>query len=165
MATDKEIIITALQRERDELHEKIMQVDRIIKRIKSIDYSNDVNNDSVKQLEVKATNNKAIAPANKFPKTSDIKVQILTVFEILGKAAKLREIQAEYHKLSGNAFNVREVVRGLHRQRILLMIREKDAHRSVFWVKKEWINNGVLLDEFKPEGFDLFYQASNLIYE
>jgi hypothetical protein len=41
MATDKEVILSALQRERDELHDKIMQVDRIIKKVKNVDYSND----------------------------------------------------------------------------------------------------------------------------
>lgn len=39
MATDTEVILIALQKERDELHERIMQVDRIINRVKSIDYS------------------------------------------------------------------------------------------------------------------------------
>lgn len=162
---DKQIILAALQRERDELHEKIMQVDRIIKKVKGLDYSNDEINDSVKQLEVKSNSQQQIEHTPKFSKTSDIKVQVLTVFEIIGKAAKLKDLQYEYHKLSGNAFNIREVVRGLNRQRILLMIREKDAHRGVLWVKKEWVKNSVLLDEFKPEGFDLFYQPSNVIYE
>lgn len=42
MVTDSEIILSALQRERGELHNRIMQVDRIISRIRSIDYSPDI---------------------------------------------------------------------------------------------------------------------------
>jgi hypothetical protein len=163
MANDKEIILSALQRDRDELHEKIMQLDRIIKKVRGLDYStNEQGNDSVKQLAVQPAQ---LSPIDKFNVQADIKVQVLTVFEILGHAAKLKDLQYEYHKLSGNAFNIREVVRGLNRQRILLMIREKDSIRGVLWVKKEWVRNGVLMDEYKPEGFDMFYQASNLIYE
>lgn len=165
MGTDKEIILNALQRERDELHDKIMQVDRIIKRVKGIDYSNDIVNNNVMQLDVMPVTNQLADPINKFNKTSDIKVQVLTVFEIVGKASKLKDLQFEYHKLSGNVFNIREIVRGLNRQRIILMIRERNTHRGVLWVKTEWVRNGVLLDEYKPEGFDLFYQAANLIYE
>ncbi|MEP7374781.1 MAG: hypothetical protein ABI675_15400 [Chitinophagaceae bacterium] len=166
MLNDKQIILSALQRERDELHEKIMQVDRIIKKVKGLDYSSDIDSNDVNPLALSPViNQQPIAPIDKFNVQADIKVQVLTVFEILGHAAKMKDIQYEYHKLSGNAFNIREVVRGLNRQRILLMIREKDSIRGVLWVKKEWVRNGVLLDEYKPEGFDMFYQASNLIYE
>ena len=161
MTNDKQVILNALQRDRDELHDKIMQLDRIIKKVKGLDYSNELDND-VKQLAVQPAQ---LAPIDKFNVQADIKVQVLTVFEIIGHAAKLKDLQYEYHKLSGNAFNIREVVRGLNRQRILLMIREKDSIRGVLWVKKEWVRNDVLLDEYKPEGFDMFYQAGNLIYE
>jgi len=163
MATDKEVILNALQRERDGLHDKIMQVDRIIKRVKGFDDANNDENDSQTKLEIKPINQ--LSPVKKISETSDIKIQVLTVFEMVGKACKLKDLQFEYHKLTGNAFNIREVVRGLHRQRILVMMRERHNHRGVLWLKREWTRNGVLLDEFKPEGFDLLYNPAELIFE
>lgn len=38
---DTQVILMALQKERDELHEKIMQVDRIMSRIEGIGYTHD----------------------------------------------------------------------------------------------------------------------------
>ena len=59
---DKEVILAALQRERDELHDKIMQVDRIIKRVKSVDYTSDeiTMGDNTKQI-VPISNTKEVA--------------------------------------------------------------------------------------------------------
>lgn len=161
---DKEVIIAALQRERDELHDKIMQVDRIIKRIKSVDYSSEIINDSPKQIEATAAIKQPVKPIS-LATSTDVKVQILRVFEILGKASKLSQIQGEFTKLTGSNYNVRDVVRGLKQSKILLMLKLIDSHRGILWVKKDWVRNGVLLDEYKPEGFDLFYQPSNVIYE
>lgn len=163
---DKEVILSALQRERDELHDKIMQVDRIIKKVKSVDYSND-NNGENKQLETTIAVKQPVVPVKpvSLSTSTDIKVQILRVFEILGKASKLSQIQQEFTKLTGSNYNVRDVVRGLKQSKILLMLKLIDSHRGILWVKKDWVRNGVLLDEYKPEGFDLFYQPSNLIYE
>lgn len=163
---DKEVILSALQRERDELHDKIMQVDRIIKRVKGLDYSNDNSNDNAKQIEAIATKQPVVMNKPVSVSTStDIKVQILRVFEILSKASKLSQIQDEFTKLTGSNYRIRDVVRGLKQSKILLMLKLIDSHRGILWVKRDWVRNGVLLDEYKPEGFDLFYQHSNVIYE
>lgn len=163
MATDKEVILNTLQRERDELHEKIMQVDRIIKRIKGLNYDAADSMEEPLKLEVKPAE-KAVMPVN-FGVSTDLKVQVLAVIDQIGKAVKLKDIQSEYHRVSGNAYSVREAVRSLNRQHILLMMRQRDAVRGVLWVRRDWVINGVLLDQYKPEGFDLFYQPSNIIYE
>lgn len=164
---DKEVILSALQRERDELHDKIMQVDRIIKRVKNVDYSNDINSNSTNQLETTIAITQPVVPSKpvSLSTSTDIKIQILRVFEILGKASKLSQIQGEFTKLTGSNYNIRDVVRNLKQARILQMLKLIDSHRGILWVKKDWVRNGVLLDEYKPEGFDLFYQASNVIYE
>lgn len=109
MKSDTDIMLYALQKERDELHSRIMQIDRIMSRLKAIEYSpaivdNTQTSNEVASIEMNSRDN--------FPKTADIKLQVLRVFEILGKASQR-----------------------------------------------------VLLDEYKPEGFDLFYQPSNVIYE
>ncbi len=163
---DKEVILAALQRERDELHDKIMQVDRIIKKVKNVDYSNDNSNDNAKQIEAIAIKQPA-APAKviSLSTSTDVKVQVLRVFELLGKASKLSQIQDEFTRLTGSNYRVRDVVRGLKQSKILLMLKLIDSHRGILWVKKDWVRNGVLLDEYKPEGFDLFYQPANVIYE
>lgn len=163
---DKEVILSALQRERDELHDKIMQVDRIIKRIKNVDYSTDSSNDNAKQIEAILIKKPVVlAKPISLSTSTDIKVQILRVLELLGKASKLSQIQDEFTKLTGSNYRIRDVVRGLKQSKILLMLKLIDSHRGILWVKKDWVRNGVLLDEYKPEGFDLFYQPSNLIYE
>jgi hypothetical protein len=162
---DKDVILAAIQRERDELHDKIMQVDRIIKRIKSVDYSNDIIGDSPKQIETTIATKQPAAPVKTIGTSTDIKVNIMRVFDLLGKASKLKQIQNEYTKLTGSNYNVRDVVRNLKQSRILLMLKLIDSHRGILWVKRDWVRNGVLMDEYKPEGFDLFYQPSNVIYE
>lgn len=164
MATDKEVILNTLQRERDELHEKILQVDRIIKKVKGLEYGLVDEQEEILKIDTKPTKHNVL-PVNSFNNRADLKVQVLSVLDLIGKAAKMKDLQAEYHRISGNAYSIREAVRSLNRQRIILMMRQKDAMRGVLWVRKEWLLNGVLMDEYKPEGFDVFYQPSNLIYE
>lgn len=158
---DIEIILKALQRERDDLHNQLMQVDRIIKRVKCGTYSEDEMPEKPKQLQV--------APIAQKPKTltpsADIKVQILRVFDVLGIAATLKQLQNEYKAISGNNYNIRETVRSLHKSTLIKMVRDKNASRGFMWVKSEWLEDGQLMDKYKPEGFDLLYKAENLIYE
>lgn len=158
---DLEVILKALQRERDDLHNQLMQVDRIIKRVKCGTYSEDEMPEKPKQLQV--------APIAQKPKTltpaADIKVQILRVFDVLGIAATLSQLKAEYKAISGNNYNIRETVRSLHKSTLIKMVRDKNASRGFMWVKSEWLEDGILQDKYKPEGFDLLYKAENLIYE
>lgn len=121
MNTDTEVILNALQKERDELHDRIMQVDRIIKRVKSLEYSaSDTSQDSVKQLPVEGSSESAKA-FNIFPRIVDIKIQVLRVFDLIKLAAKLKDIQTEYTKISGNKYNIRETVH----QSVLFMLFHK----------------------------------------
>lgn len=162
MATDTEVILNALQKERDELHDKIMQVDRIIKRVKSLEYNPD-QQQPVKELS--NNDSKAELPLKLFSKQADIKVQILRVFDIIGKASKLGEIQKEYNQLSGNKYPIREAVRTLHKAGLLKNIREQRLTRGYLWVKTAWLENGQLAEKYKPEGFDVLYAIENIIYE
>jgi hypothetical protein len=146
MNTDSEVILMALQKERDELDSKILQVDRIIKRVKSLGYSNDEYNEPVNELDTTSSPKQLAATVNTFPATGDIKLQILFIFDLLKVAVRLSEIQTEYHKLTGNAYNIRETVRSLHRAGLLRMMRRKDSTHSICWVKTDWITNGQLAD-------------------
>ena len=155
---DDEVMLTALSKERELLHEQLMQVDRIIKKIRTGEYlghSNAIILDITPQPQVQR-----IA----FPKHTDTKVIVLKAIDNIGQVASLRQIQDEYRKLSGNNQNIRDCVRSLHSSKLLYLMREKNADRGIFWLKREWVENGIVLDEYKPEGFDLLYKADNLLF-
>ena len=86
-----------------------MQIDRVIKKIKSGDYLSNANITTVEYLPVEHLSN-----TGAFPITANIKVQLLKVFDLIGCAAKLKDITNEYTKQTGKVFNLRENVRSLH---------------------------------------------------
>ncbi len=158
---DEELMLAALNKERQQLHERIMQIDRIIKKIKASEYSF---SGEVNSIDMPVT---PVQPEQSpvFPKNADLKVQILKVFDILGKASKLQDIQNEYNRLNEGSYPLRDTIRSLQGSKLLVMIRVKNAGRGFLWAKADWIQNGELLGEYKPEGFDLFYKPENLVYE
>jgi len=165
MANDTEVILNALQKERDALHEQIMQVDRIIKRVKSLEYSSDNSNHHTAQVKENKANKAIETPINIFPKSTDIKIQVLRTFDILRIASKLRDVQDEYTKVSGNKYNIRDSMRTLHASGFLKCIKIRGNNRNFLWAKSEWIENGQLADKHKPDGYDLLYKPDNLVYE
>ena len=165
MASDREVILKSLTREREELHEQLMQMDRIIKRVKGSNYSNGeaapILTAPVKQL---AADNTPIT-LSATPQPVDIRIAILRVFDLLGKASKLKEIQEEYNKVSGHPYNIRENVRSLYKALLLKEMKDRTVPRSVYWVKADWIEHGQLGDNYKPTGFDLFHKSENIYFE
>lgn len=155
---DSEVMLIALSKERNELHDKLMHIDRIIKRIKDGEY---FGSGEVIRIEAKAA---AIPNRIAFPKHTDTKVIVLKAFDNLGQVASLKQVQDEYNKLSGNTQNIRETVRSLNNSKLIVMMKEKDANRGIFWLKSEWISDGEVLEQYKPEGFDLLYKADNLLF-
>jgi len=157
---DDEVMLTALSKERDELHDKLMQVDRIIKKIKSGEYMG-YSNGVTLQIEAKEP---TVSQRIAFPKTTDTKVIVLKAMDNLAQVVSLRQIQDEYDKLTGNnnGITIRETMRSLNRHKLVLMMKLKTNDRGMFWVKKEWLNNGAVLDEYKPEGFDVLYKPDDL---
>ena len=162
---DSEVILNALQRERNDLHERIMQVDRIIKRIKGLDYNAEDIVPNVTQLPAEPV--KAIEQAAfVFPKHANVKVQLLRVFDLLQVASKLSDVQSEYNRLIGNNnYKIRDNIRALHDAGLLKTMKTKGAGRSFLWVKNEWLIDGKLADKYKPEGFDLLHSPENITYE
>ena len=157
---DTDIILSALRKERETAHQKVMQLDRIIKKIKEGKYEENV-------LEIQAIENTNKQPIvlNQAFKTADTKVQLLKIFDSIGKVVKLQTIQDEYIRLTESNYNIRDIVRSLQRHQKIKMLKEKGASRGFLWLKSEWIENGLLLDQYKPEGFDLLYKAEDLIFE
>lgn len=157
-ANDSDVIISALRKEREQAHQRVLQLDRIIKQVKENKYSgnaipNDVSKDSKQPVRIE------------FPQKADLKVQILRVFDMIKKATKLNDVQSEYNRLNGNPYPLRDTIRSLQQSKLLVLIKEKTATRGFLWAKSDWVENGQLLDEYKPEGFDMLYKAENLIYE
>ena len=170
MATtkDDDIMLHALRKERDEAHQKVMQLDRLIKKILSGNYSPksvEINNDNGVTIGIPTLEPQLPFTLNSFPKNADIKVQVLKVFDSLKVASKLKELQTEYNRLSESHYNIREIVRSLHKSRLLRLMKEIDANRGIFWVKAEWLEDDRLKEEFKPVGFDMIYKQDNLEYE
>ena len=158
MNNDSEVMLIALSKERDELHDKLMHVDRIIKKIKDGEY---FGSGDIIRIEAKPV---VIPNRILFPKHTDTKVVVLKAIDNIGQVASLSQIQEEYERISGNKINVRDNVRSLNKAGLLLMMKEKAATRGIFWLKKEWIENGEVLDQHKPEGFDLLYKPENLLF-
>ena len=159
MVNDAQVILHALQKERDELHEKILQIDRIMTRIRKIEYQPIEQITTIPQPSEITNDIK-----EEFPKTADIKIQVLRVFDIIGKVCQLSEVQKEFTEITGSSYKIREAVRTLNSTGILKMLKYRNASRGFMWAKREWIENGQLLDKFKPLGFDLLYSKENLLY-
>lgn len=164
MNNDLDVILMALQKQRDKQHKKLMQLDRIIKKVREGEYEGNRGQD-VQQLTVQSVPQLAASDALYIPKGLGLKVQVLRVFDIIGRVSSLKEINTEYTKLTGNKYNLRETVRSLHHSNRLKLIREKGKDRGHYWTKTEWIDNGQLLDKYKFLGFDLIYMTDNLIFE
>jgi len=160
-ANDTDIILRALRKEREQAHQKVMQLDRIIKQIKDGKFSNDF----AEVTEIKQLENKQPVIFNQSFQSADIKVQILRIFDSIGKAVKLQVIQDEYNKLLEVHYPVRETIRSLQNSKKLVMIKAKGMTRGFLWAKTDWIENGLLLDKHKPDGFDLLYKPEDLIFE
>jgi hypothetical protein len=161
---DEEVMYGALSNERQQLHERILQLDRIMKRIKDGEYSPAVN-----VIAIDAANTPALPVVSDnapiFPKHADIKVQIIRVFDLLGKASKLQVIQDEYDRLNDNAYPLRDKIRAMQRTKYLVLIKVKNSTRGFLWARSTWIENGKLLEQYKPEGFDLLYRPETLVFE
>jgi hypothetical protein len=158
MNNDSEVMLLALSKEREELHDKLMHVDRIIKKIKEGEYFG-----SGEMIRIEA---KPVVIPNRiqFPKHTDNKVLVLKAMDNIGQVASLGQIQDEYVNISGNKTSIRDNVRSLNNSGLVLMMKEKTSNRGIYWIKKEWIENGEVLDKHKPEGFDLLYKTENLIF-
>jgi hypothetical protein len=159
MNNDHDIILYALQKERDELHGRIMQIDRIMARIKTIDYTPAISDNTQTSNEIAVID---LTSRDNFPKSADIKLQVIRVFEILGKASQLCEIQREFTEITGSTFKIREAVRSLHATGVVKMLKYRNASRGFMWIKRDWLVNNELADKYKPLGFDLLYSKENL---
>jgi hypothetical protein len=156
-AQDVELILTSLTKEKRELLDKVSEIDKVIKRIK---YGNlNLRLSKGNKADADSIDNDETQQPQSFPMKADLKVQAIKVFEILGVASKLRDVQEKYKEITGVNHNLRETLRNLNKHGILKLLQPKGAIRGLYWVKAEWLeDNGTRLKEqYKFEGFDLLF--------
>jgi hypothetical protein len=98
MMNDIDVIIRALSKEREDLHQQLMQLDRIINKVKTGNYEGQI--ETPEPIKLDAPKVPAITP-KVFADSGNIKVQVLRIFDVIGVACKLRDVQTEYAKLTG----------------------------------------------------------------
>lgn len=104
---------------------------------------------------IESDNNEQLQP---FPMKSELKVQIIKIFDIIGVACKLKDVQDKYKEFTGFYHNLRETLRNLNKHEILKLMQPKGTMRGLYWVKAEWLDeHGKLKEQYKFDGFDLLY--------
>jgi len=162
----KELILRSLKKEREIAYSKLTEIDKTIKAVKNDDYSMFTNGREVEQplenIFNRADTAAANIPQHEFPLKAETKIQILRIMDIIGEVCKLKLIQDEFKRLTGSSANIRESVRTLNKAGKILMMKENDASRGNYWVKSEWVEDGKLLDKYKFEGFNTYYNDESL---
>ncbi len=154
---DVELILMSLTKEKRELLDKVGEIDKVIKRLK---YGNlNLRLSKGNKNNADANDNDQIQQPQAFPMKADLKVQAIKVFDILGVASKLRDVQEKYKELTGVNHNLRETLRNLNKHDILKLLQPKGTIRGLYWVKAEWLEDDGrrLKEQHKFEGFDLLF--------
>ncbi len=150
------MVLESLTKDKRELLDKVNEIDKVIKRIK---YGN--LNLGLSKVQTNEVNNDTIAESKQeqvFPMKSELKVQVIKIFDILGVACKLKDVQDKYKEFTGVWHNLREALRNLNKHEILKLMQPKGTMRGLYWVKAEWLDEaGKLKEQYKFEGFDLLY--------
>jgi hypothetical protein len=156
-----EMILKGLNRDRAEIIAKLSDIDKVIKKVKTgnLNFTQSVVEDTENIEHIKQ---KSFI----FPQKAGLKVQVLSIFDLIGKACKIRDIQTEFNALTGSNINIRETLRTLNKAELIKLMKDKNEFRGYFWVKTDWLqdNGKTLKDEHKFEGFDMLYKADNLEY-
>src|SRR4051794_28987103 len=99
-------ILKSLQRDRDEAYNKLKDIDKLIKQIKSGDYSflnlngHKIDNNTLESdMRTVADSTIPVSANAAFPLKADTKIQILHIIDTLGKASKLKVIQEKFNEL------------------------------------------------------------------
>jgi hypothetical protein len=89
---------------------------------------------------------------------------VLYLFDLIGVACRLNEVQDKYKEITGTHQNLREVLRTLNKHDLLKLLRPNNLERGLYWVKTTWLeNNGTTLkDEHKFQGFELLYSNDRI---
>jgi hypothetical protein len=154
---EKELILKGLYRDREELAAKLNDVDKLIRKVKTGVFN-------LNSPEIIVEENKEPELTQTFPANSNLKVQILFIFDLIGVACRLKDVQEKYKELTGINMNIRETLRTLNKHELLKLLRPKNTERGLYWVKTSWLenNNTTLKDEHKFQGFELLYSNDRI---
>jgi hypothetical protein len=154
--TEIQIVIDSLNKDKRELLDKVNELDKLIKRIKYGNQNLGLSKGMpVELLDEESNKDVQLRP---FPLKSELKVQVIRIFDILGVACKLNDVQDKLKEFTGFYVNLRETLRNLNKHEILKLMQPKGTMRGLYWVKAEWLDNeGKLKEQYKFEGFDLLY--------
>ena len=159
------MILNGLYRDRQELTKQLTDVERLIKKIKlgTFSLNGNENNDSV---TVAPANNSNEPKQIEFPLRGELRVQVISVFDLIGKACRLKEVQDKYKEVTGLRPNLRETLRTLSKHKILRILKPKGTERGLYWVKEDWLEGegAKLKEQYKFEGFNLLYNDEDLEY-
>jgi hypothetical protein len=109
---DIELILSSLNKDKRELLDKVNEIDKLIKRLK---YGNlNLGLNKVAKIDSPFTDIEVIEQPKGFPMKADLKVQVIKIFDILGQAVKLKDVQVKYKELTGINHNLRETMRNLN---------------------------------------------------
>jgi len=95
-----------------------------------------------------------------------LRVQLISVFDLIGKASRLKDVQDKYKEVTGLRPNLRETLRTLSKHKILRILKPKGTERGLYWVKEEWLEGDgcKLKEQYKFDGFNLLYNDEDLEY-
>lgn len=166
LTAEQDILLKALKEKRDKVYAELQGIDKVIKQIKAGVFSLDNNSHKTSSNSLQSTANDEsndVVDA-RFPNPAPVGIQLLAIFDMQHKALKLKEIQDEFSRLTGKPFAIRQSIRTLNANGKVKLMREKGSSRGNYWVRSEWVENGVLLDEYKFDGFDKYYKEEDLEY-
>ena len=166
--TETQLILNGLYRDRAELTKQLTNVERLIKKIKLGTFSFDTGSNNV-AATLETDNTPVNNPETKqidFPLRGELRVQVISVMDMIGKACRLKEIQDKYKEMTGLSVNLRETVRTLSKHKILRILKPKGTERGLYWVKEEWLESDgcKLKEQYKFDGFNLLYNDEDLEY-
>jgi hypothetical protein len=156
-SADIQLVLDSLSKDKRELLDKVNEIDKLIKKIK---YGNlNLGLTKGNRIESSITDIEVIEQPKAFPLKADLKVQVIKIFEILGVASKLMDVQAKHKEITGLHHNLRETLRNLNKHEILKLIQPKGNQRGLYWVKAEWLEEDGkrLKEQHRFEGFDLLF--------
>ena len=166
--TETQLILNGLYRDRQELTKQLTDVERLIKKIKLGTFSFDTGSTNV-AVTPETDNTTVNNPETKqidFPLRGELRVQVISVFDLIGKACRLKEVQDKYKDLTGLHPNLRETLRTLSKHKILRILKPKGTEGGLYWVKEEWLEGDgcKLKEQYKFDGFNLLYNDEDLEY-
>ncbi len=164
--TDTQLILNGLYRDKAELSKKLSDIDKLIKKIKMGTFALDSSHENTPNI-VAPTDNVDKSPEqakSEFPLRAELRVQVISVMDMIGVACRLKAIQDKYKELTGLTVNLRETTRTLSKHKILRLLKPKGTERGLYWVKEDWLEaDGTRLKEqHKFEGFSLIYNDEDL---